>query len=102
MNGSGVHTFTLVNSTNTPTFVKFHWRPSVGAWLFSLPYNKSRQMSCPDMRAKTCKLVTSNHLLRIWYTAWYQIWSWVPTTPCMCLPSGVQGNQRHREPCRPS
>ena len=31
MNGSGVHTFTLVNKANQPTLVKFHWLPTAGA-----------------------------------------------------------------------
>ncbi|KAK9840805.1 hypothetical protein WJX81_005942 [Elliptochloris bilobata] len=30
MNGSGVHTFTLINKANQPTFVKFHWLPTLG------------------------------------------------------------------------
>ena len=29
--GFGVHTFRLINETGKSTFVKFHWRPSVGA-----------------------------------------------------------------------
>ncbi len=31
MNGSSVHTYTLVNASNAATFVKFHWVPTVGA-----------------------------------------------------------------------
>lgn len=30
MNGSGVHTFTLINKANQPTYVKFHWLPTAG------------------------------------------------------------------------
>lgn len=30
MNGSGVHTFTLINKAGKVTYVKFHWRPTVG------------------------------------------------------------------------
>lgn len=105
MNGSGVHTFTLVNSTNKPTFVKFHWRPSVGAWLLSflkMSQNKPRQTSALTCMQRYASYTMSNHFLRICYKAWFQTRSWAPQTPCICLPSGVQGNQRHREPCRPS
>jgi catalase len=31
MEGFGVHTFRLVNAAGTSTFVKFHWRPKLGA-----------------------------------------------------------------------
>jgi len=31
MEGFGVHTFRLVNAAGTSTFVKFHWRPKIGA-----------------------------------------------------------------------
>ena len=31
MEGFGVNTFRLVNARDESTFVKFHWRPSVGA-----------------------------------------------------------------------
>ena len=31
MEGFGVHTFRLINAAGDSTFVKFHWRPSVGA-----------------------------------------------------------------------
>jgi catalase len=30
MNGSGVHTFTLINKAGKVTYVKFHWRPTCG------------------------------------------------------------------------
>ena len=30
MNGSGVHTFTLLNKAGKVTYVKFHWRPKCG------------------------------------------------------------------------
>jgi catalase len=30
MDGSGVHTFTLVNKAGRKTYVKFHWRPTCG------------------------------------------------------------------------
>lgn len=30
MNGSGVHTFTLINAAGRETLVKFHWRPTCG------------------------------------------------------------------------
>jgi catalase len=31
MEGFGVHTFRLVNAAGASTFVKFHWRPKLGA-----------------------------------------------------------------------
>lgn len=30
MEGFGVHTFTLLNKVGTPTYVKFHWKPTCG------------------------------------------------------------------------
>ncbi len=33
MEGFGIHTFRLVNARGESTFVKFHWRPSIGAAL---------------------------------------------------------------------
>lgn len=69
MNGSGVHTFTLVNSTNTPTFVKFHWRPSVGARLLSFLTEKPRQMSALTCMQRHASFTMSNLFLRICYTA---------------------------------
>lgn len=44
MNGSGVHTFTLINKANQPTLVKFHWLPTAGAYM-SQPNQPSR-MKC--------------------------------------------------------
>ena len=31
MEGFGVHTFRLVNEAGVSTFVKFHWKPKLGA-----------------------------------------------------------------------
>uniref|UniRef100_A0A0V0GZ76 Putative ovule protein n=1 Tax=Solanum chacoense TaxID=4108 RepID=A0A0V0GZ76_SOLCH len=30
MDGSGVHTFTLINRAGKSTYVKFHWKPTCG------------------------------------------------------------------------
>ena len=34
MNGSGVHTFSLISSSGNSTFVKFHWVPTLGERAF--------------------------------------------------------------------
>jgi catalase len=31
MEGFGIHTFRLVSVDGKPTFVKFHWRPTIGS-----------------------------------------------------------------------
>jgi catalase len=44
--GFGVHTFRLINSDGESTFVKFHWRPSVGA--ASLIWDESVKIAGAD------------------------------------------------------
>ncbi|MEU0552457.1 catalase [Dactylosporangium sp. NPDC006015] len=46
MQGFGVHTFRLVNSQGRGTFVKFHWRPSLGT--HSLVFDEAQRISGQD------------------------------------------------------
>ena len=41
MNGSGVHTFTLINKANQPTLVKFHWLPTAGVCMSQPPNHRA-------------------------------------------------------------
>lgn len=46
MEGFGVHTFRLVNDEGVATFVKFHWKPTLG--VHSLPWEESQQLGGLD------------------------------------------------------
>jgi len=46
MEGFGVHTFRLVNASGDSTYVKFHWKPRLGAQ--SLVWNESQKLTGVD------------------------------------------------------
>ena len=46
MEGFGVHTFRLVNKEGVATFVKFHWKPLLGA--HGMPWEESQQLGGLD------------------------------------------------------
>lgn len=46
MEGFGVHTFRFVNEKGVGTFVKFHWKPTLG--VHSLPWEESQQLGGLD------------------------------------------------------
>ena len=46
MEGFGVHTFRLVNAEGKSTFVKFHWKPVLGA--HSLVWDESQKIAGKD------------------------------------------------------
>jgi catalase len=46
MEGFGVHTFRMVNARGVSTFVKFHWRPALGA--FSLVWDEAVKLGGAD------------------------------------------------------
>ncbi len=68
----------------------------------SFPCNKPRQMSALTCMQRYASYTRSNHFDIICDEARFQLWRWVPKTPCKVCRAAFKGNQRHREPCRPS
>ncbi len=66
MEGFGVHTFRLVNSSGDSTFVKFHWKPRLGTR--SLVWNEAQKLAGvdPDYHRRDLAQAIAAHEYPMW------------------------------------